>query len=144
MPASPRAAGCFSLDGYTHETQCVVYNGPDTVYRDREVKRLHTKHKPRAAANLADMCDCLITIVEQCTTMSEVSAVIDKIFGTAGVTLSTIHKAKGLEWETVWFLDRNLIPSPYSTNALSLRQEANLLHVAITRTKLHLKYILSS
>ena len=36
-PASPRAAGCFSLDGYTHETQCVVYNGPDTLYRDREI-----------------------------------------------------------------------------------------------------------
>jgi choice-of-anchor B domain-containing protein len=36
-PASPRAAGCFSLDGYTHETQCVVYEGPDTVYRSREI-----------------------------------------------------------------------------------------------------------
>lgn len=36
-PAAPRAAGCFSFDGYTHETQCVVYQGPDTVYRDREI-----------------------------------------------------------------------------------------------------------
>lgn len=36
-PTSPRAAGCFSLDGYTHDTQCVVYNGPDAIYRDREV-----------------------------------------------------------------------------------------------------------
>jgi hypothetical protein len=36
-PASPRAAGCFSLDGYTHETQCVIYAGPDTFYRDREI-----------------------------------------------------------------------------------------------------------
>jgi choice-of-anchor B domain-containing protein len=36
-PRSPRAAGCFSLDGYTHETQCVVYAGPDSLYRDREI-----------------------------------------------------------------------------------------------------------
>ena len=36
-PAAPRAAGCFSFDGYTHETQCVVYEGPDTLYRDREI-----------------------------------------------------------------------------------------------------------
>ena len=36
-PTSPRAAGCFSFDGYTHETQCVVYEGPDTLYRDREI-----------------------------------------------------------------------------------------------------------
>ena len=36
-PTAPRTAGCFSLDGYTHETQCVVYMGPDTIYRDREI-----------------------------------------------------------------------------------------------------------
>jgi choice-of-anchor B domain-containing protein len=36
-PATPRAAGCFSFDGYTHETQCVVYSGPDDTYRDHEV-----------------------------------------------------------------------------------------------------------
>lgn len=36
-PASPRAAGCFSLDGYTHDAQCVVYSGPDTFYQDHEV-----------------------------------------------------------------------------------------------------------
>ena len=36
-PASPRTAGCFSFDGYTHETQCVTYEGPDTLYRGREI-----------------------------------------------------------------------------------------------------------
>jgi choice-of-anchor B domain-containing protein len=37
VPTSPRPAGCFGLDGYTHETQCVLYSGPDPTYRDREV-----------------------------------------------------------------------------------------------------------
>jgi choice-of-anchor B domain-containing protein len=36
-PAMPRTVGCFSLDGYTHETQCVIYTGPDAIYRDREI-----------------------------------------------------------------------------------------------------------
>jgi choice-of-anchor B domain-containing protein len=36
-PTAPRPAGCFSFDGYTHETQCVVYAGPDTIYRNREI-----------------------------------------------------------------------------------------------------------
>jgi choice-of-anchor B domain-containing protein len=36
-PRSPRAAGCFGLDGYTHETQCVIYAGPDRRYRGREI-----------------------------------------------------------------------------------------------------------
>jgi choice-of-anchor B domain-containing protein len=36
-PAAPAAAGCVSSDGYTHDTQCVVYRGPDTAYTGREL-----------------------------------------------------------------------------------------------------------
>jgi len=36
-PVAPTPAGCVSSDGYTHETQCVVYNGPDTAYQGREI-----------------------------------------------------------------------------------------------------------
>jgi hypothetical protein len=36
-PASPRFAGCFADDGYTHDAQCVVYAGPDAEHRGREV-----------------------------------------------------------------------------------------------------------
>jgi choice-of-anchor B domain-containing protein len=36
-PQAPRFAGCFSEDGYTHDAQCVIYNGPDTRYRGKEV-----------------------------------------------------------------------------------------------------------
>lgn len=34
---NPTFAGCFSSDGYTHDAQCVVYNGPDTRYTGREI-----------------------------------------------------------------------------------------------------------
>ncbi|HET9142193.1 choice-of-anchor B family protein [Actinophytocola sp.] len=36
-PLQPRNAGCVSNDGYVHENQCVVYQGPDTTYRGREI-----------------------------------------------------------------------------------------------------------
>ncbi|MCI0643282.1 MAG: choice-of-anchor B family protein [Chloroflexi bacterium] len=36
-PTNPTNAGCFSADGYTHETQCVVYHGPDTQHQGKEV-----------------------------------------------------------------------------------------------------------
>lgn len=36
-PANPSFAGCYSGDGYTHDTQCVVYAGPDVEHRGREV-----------------------------------------------------------------------------------------------------------
>ena len=29
QPLSPRFAGCFDQDGYTHDAQCVIYRGPD-------------------------------------------------------------------------------------------------------------------
>ncbi len=36
-PANPVFAGCFADHGYTHDTQCVVYDGPDADYRGREL-----------------------------------------------------------------------------------------------------------
>jgi choice-of-anchor B domain-containing protein len=36
-PAAPAFAGCVDQDGYTHETQCVVYRGPDTQHQGREI-----------------------------------------------------------------------------------------------------------
>ena len=36
-PREPRFAGCFSADGYTHDAQCVSYDGPDPDYRGREI-----------------------------------------------------------------------------------------------------------
>ncbi|RSN24278.1 regulator [Streptomyces sp. WAC 05977] len=36
-PKAPAKAGCVSQDGYTHDTQCVVYRGPDTAYSGREI-----------------------------------------------------------------------------------------------------------
>lgn len=36
-PTNPAFAGCFDDDGYTHDVQCVVYNGPDDDYQGQEV-----------------------------------------------------------------------------------------------------------
>ena len=36
-PALPQYAGCFSSDGYTHDAQCVVYNGPDSAHQGSEI-----------------------------------------------------------------------------------------------------------
>ena len=36
-PANPAFAGCFDDHGYTHDTQCVVYDGPDSDYRGHEL-----------------------------------------------------------------------------------------------------------
>lgn len=36
-PESPTFAGCYGADGYIHDTQCVIYHGPDEAYQGREI-----------------------------------------------------------------------------------------------------------
>ena len=36
-PTAPVFAGCFSQDGYTHETHCWNYQGPDTAHLGKEI-----------------------------------------------------------------------------------------------------------
>ena len=36
-PATPTYLGCFSSDGYTHDAQCVIYNGPDQEHQGQEI-----------------------------------------------------------------------------------------------------------
>lgn len=36
-PLDPTFAGCFDDHGYVHDTQCVVYEGPDSRYHGREL-----------------------------------------------------------------------------------------------------------
>jgi choice-of-anchor B domain-containing protein len=36
-PKEPTYAGCFQEHGYVHDTQCVVYEGPDRRYHGREI-----------------------------------------------------------------------------------------------------------
>jgi DNA helicase-2/ATP-dependent DNA helicase PcrA len=56
--------------------------------------------------------------------------------GSEGVTLSTVHRAKGLEWErvVVFGVDRGLLPHDLATD---IEEERRILHVAITRGMEH-------
>lgn len=37
QPAQPVFAGCYAADGYTHESQCVIYHGPDIAHQGKEI-----------------------------------------------------------------------------------------------------------
>ena len=55
----------------------------------------------------------------------------------AAVTLSTIHAAKGLEWDYVFIigLTEGYLPISYAKTEAELREEQRLLYVAITRAR---------
>ncbi|MCR3758471.1 ATP-dependent helicase [Clostridium felsineum] len=56
------------------------------------------------------------------------------------VIISTVHRAKGLEWDNVFlpYLNDDIFPSKMSTTIEELQEEQRLFYVAITRTKKNL------
>jgi len=65
---------------------------------------------------------------------------------TGAVTISTIHAAKGLEWDSVHVvgLSEGLLPIVHATDDAQLAEERRLLYVAITRAKRRLRLTRSS
>lgn len=57
------------------------------------------------------------------------------------ILLSTVHKAKGLEFNTVFLLDAKNIPAPFARSPEELQGERCVLFVALTRAKKHLYFI---
>jgi len=111
-----------------------------------ESERLLRKGKRASAQNLEERVACVRLFCSNATTVKDILTKIDPLFESAPtdrLTLSTIHKAKGLEWPTVFLLDRHLIPSKWCEAPWELVQERNLMYVAVTRAKLDLVYIRS-
>ena len=95
------------------------------------VKKLNENEDP---APYNDMAACLKFIIRQHNTLGDAIDWINRIAKQSGtILLSTMHKAKGLEYDTVFILDFNLLKNT--------DQDPNLRYVAETRAKLYLGYI---
>lgn len=115
-------------------------------YRYREIQKLSEngfQENSYAIDSLNDRIDCLIAVSDGCYTVDDILRKIERIFQDTDpsgarktVTLSTIHKAKGREWEVVYQLGFDaLLPSRHARQPWQRDQERNLQYVAITRTK---------
>lgn len=90
-----------------------------------------------------DAIEAIKVISEGINTVSELKEKIKIIFpdNEEGITLSTVHKAKGLEADNVYILYPSLMPSRMAKSEWEKKSEQNLLYVATTRAKKSLNYM---
>ena len=92
-------------------------------------------------AQIHDKAETVRALCEDYTLVSDVVRLVQSLSrGTSGPTFSTIHKAKGLEAESVYIIRPDLVPSPFAEGGDARKQEENLAYVAITRAKHTLTY----
>lgn len=83
-------------------------------------------------------------LAEGITEPQLVMAKLESIFSddnTEGITLSTIHKSKGLEADRVFIIHSELMPSKFAKQDWEMQQENNLIYVAYTRAKSFLGFV---
>jgi len=113
------------------------------AWRERESEAARALEHESKLAGIEDRAACLLAVLEFAETAGALRAELRDLFArdTGKITLSSIHRAKGLEWETVMHLDPWRIPSRFARKAASrgdraqLEQEFNLKYVAETRAK---------
>jgi ATP-dependent DNA helicase UvrD/PcrA len=120
-------------------------------WRAREVTKASSRNHDSAVAAIDDKANCLKVFVSQLNederTVNQLIQRIESLFSDNNkglLTLCSVHKAKGLEWPTVFILDKDVyMPSRWAKQEWQHKQETNLIYVAVTRAKEHLRYIKS-
>lgn len=91
---------------------------------------------PHKEGELKDYFECLNTILSEASGKREAEKLIEGLFtdkpDASAWTLSTIHRAKGKEWDTVFLLDWT--PKTL-TQGWMRKEDRNLRYVGITRAK---------
>jgi superfamily I DNA/RNA helicase len=114
-------------------------------YKGKQIQKWSAKGKEEKAARVADVVNAIVAIATHIPADASVNTLKDKIssmfLDTNGekamtLTLTTIHKAKGREWNRVFWYGRNRWnPSPYARKEWQKIAEDNLCYVAATRAK---------
>lgn len=115
-------------------------------YQAKEMKKYMDKGREDKAEAVADRVDILFDLMDGLEDADPVIVLIKRIEATFNdsedsplLTLRTVHSSKGLEWERVFLIGRDVyMPSYYalkSKDPETLEQEENLIYVAVTRAK---------
>lgn len=128
-------------------TPAGVLRGKIEEWEVTERSRLLGEDRADKLASIEDRAQSLLAVLDGCEARDrgDLERGIEQIFrgatGTPMVVLSSIHRAKGLEWDAVLHLDPWRVPSRQAKRAAAagnfapLKQERNLKYVCETRTR---------
>jgi DNA helicase-2/ATP-dependent DNA helicase PcrA len=111
------------------------------AYMEREVKKALKEENESKVESIRDKVGSLLFLIEALKEdrrdLQSLDAGIDYLFRDKNnaVKLSTIHKAKGLEADNVWWLGRSECPAQWARQAWQKQEEIHLCYVAATRAK---------
>lgn len=115
-------------------------------FKQSEMAKLEKKGNEYGAAAVEDKVETLFALIDSlppAATVYDLQSKIEGMFSDSpdgrpaqNLTLCTVHKSKGLEWDNVYLLGRGAyMPSRFARQAWQMEQENNLCYVAVTRAK---------
>ena len=126
----------------------------ETVARDPRRHGLDAPRRPAARGQTRDRWESLQALVDQADEFArpdgaDLGGFVDDLDRRAaeqhapvadGVTLATLHAAKGLEWDSVFLvgLQEGTLPFSYAETPAEVEEERRLLYVGMTRARLDL------
>lgn len=116
------------------------------TYSEREIQKWLAKGKEERAAQVEDQVTTLNILITNAQEqgihdIDGLVAYVERLFGDQQrdpdvLTLCTVHRSKGREWNRVYLLGRGkLMPSKWARKDWQVEQEMNLCYVAVTRAK---------
>jgi superfamily I DNA/RNA helicase len=122
-------------------TTCKELQVRVTAWFEEESERLAGRKGPLSLAK--EKHDTLMYLATQCEDPKTITLTLEKLMtpNPGHPTLSTIHKAKGLEWPEVYLIRPDLLPAPFASTPEELEQERNLEYVAMTRASQKFTYL---
>jgi superfamily I DNA/RNA helicase len=130
-----------------------LMNLSDSIIEWSSTEKTKAKDNLETMERVNDITEALLSVMNSsgCQDSHALVEILKTLFAkqTGSIVLSTIHRAKGLEWDCVYFLDSWRVPQKWILKAIKnspdsewmLEQEHNLFYIAVTRTKDKLFFI---
>lgn len=97
---------------------------------------------------ISDQAETLKVLAEVSSSLSDLCLRLDNLFQDSqseyakpAICLSSVHKAKGLEWRTVYLLNETFFKARPGSTAEQAEEEKHIHYVAITRSQANLYFV---